>query len=241
MYVEDYKKEHTEDTEEEMKESRLTSVGASEGSDSSIILSKKRELQILTKPELRPNPNSVAIFNRKLISGDYRENLEVPRMLHLRSTHMVGESNSASKIFKSKVGAISDASGSIGMPPKPSLMQRDSGPNNSKISGSGTSKFDKHESTSNKSNSSGSEFPGLIGIKMSGEQVAEERLVNLQTIQRIDIGSKKLSKVNLFSNKSVMTRAMTTEELDVKAKASFKLVKKMEKQISLNYQRTFTQ
>ena len=169
MYVEDYKKEHTGDTEEEMKESRLTSVGASEGSDSSIILSKKRELQILTKPELRPNPNSVAIFNRKLISGDYRENLEVPRMLHLRSTHMVGESNSASKIFLSKVGAISDNSGSIGMAPKPSLIQRDSGPNNSKISESGTSQFEKNEVTSNKSNSSGSEFPGLIEVKNSGE------------------------------------------------------------------------
>lgn len=36
-----------------------------------------------------------------------------------------------------------------------------------------------------------------------------------------------------------MTRAMTTEELDIKAKVSFKLGKNMEKQISLNYQRTF--
>ena len=49
-----------------MKESRLTSVGASEGSGSSIIVSKKRER--LIKPELRPNQFS-AIYNRRVISG----------------------------------------------------------------------------------------------------------------------------------------------------------------------------
>ena len=157
-----------------MKESRLTSVGASEGSGSSIIVSKKRER--LIKPELRPNQFS-AIYNRRVISGgEQGDSLDVPRMMQLKSTHMVGESNSANKIFKSKVGAISDASGSIGMGPKPSLLHRDalkraSEPNQSKISGSGESKTEKmNEEASNQSNSSGSELPGLVGLKkMSGE------------------------------------------------------------------------
>ena len=65
--------------EEETKKSRLTSRNASEGSDSSIIVSRKRERLGLTRPDLRLNKNSVAIYNRGM-SGEQGEYLEVPRM-----------------------------------------------------------------------------------------------------------------------------------------------------------------
>lgn len=63
----------------------------------------------------------------------------------------------------------------------------------------------------------------------------EQRLVSLQ-FNRNDIGQRKLSKGRNESSRSVMwNRAATEEELKIQI-----VFKKMEKQISLNYQRSST-
>ena len=71
MYVKDQNPltENNNNDEEETKKSRLSSVNASEGSDSSIIVSKKRERLYMKKPELLRNKKSVAINSRGIMSG----------------------------------------------------------------------------------------------------------------------------------------------------------------------------